>query len=336
MEFNRRVRGATASEVWERFLLMYRAGGVLRWGLIALSLGVGCHRPQSRKTDEAAREPAPEKRAAVSPSPAGALPPGCVVAISLDPVALGPAIDALGGMIKAGAPRNGRIFGIDPKTDLRRITGCKMPARTSYVALLSGRIPTALVEDAVSDLKMGLRPETLAGIPIAGGATSWIARRGGLDAGEGELVLASDRDLLRATLAGPPTSYRLDPGAPFSAVVAGQELRKILAAKAGSEDTGLYRIKEVTVTLQPGAGVIAIRALVGDAAVSEKLGRSLKPLLSKVAAGLVGPGQTAPDVTATIDSGDLILRAELAAGSWAAVAARILPPPTVGAQSHSP
>jgi hypothetical protein len=59
--------------------------------------------------------------------------------------------------------------------------------------------------------------------------------------------------------------------------------------------------------------------------VSEKLARSLRPLLSKVAAGLVGPGQTAPHVTGTIDSGDLILRAELPAGSWAAVAARMLP-----------
>jgi hypothetical protein len=262
-----------------------------------------------------------------TPRPPGSLPSGCAVAISLDPRTLGSAIDVLGGMLKSGQPKGARIFGIDPKTDLRRITGCKMSGRTGarYVVLMSGRIPVTLVETAVSDQKLGFKQETLAGIPIAGGPASWIARRGGVETGDGEFVLASDRDLLRASLVGPPAVYRLDLGAPFSVVVAGKEIRNRLAGKAGAEDEGLDRIQEVTVTLEPGAGAIAARAYLGDALLSEKLAQSFKPLLSKVAAGLVDPGKGAPEVTATIDSGDLILRTELPAGSWATLASRMLP-----------
>ncbi len=78
-------------------------------------------------------------------------------------------------------------------------------------------------------------------------------------------------------------------------------------------------------TLTPGGRAIAIRAFVGYAQVSEKLARSLKPVLSTVASSLVGPGQTPPELTTQIDAGDLILRAELAPGSWNAIAARLIP-----------
>jgi hypothetical protein len=304
------------------------------WAVIALAVAVGCHRPQAKKTGETAREPVPAKKETVTLMPAGALPSGCALAVGLDPVALGPAIDVLGGLIKAVARTNDAMLGIDPKTHLRRITGCKMPGRAvrgraaRYVVLMAGRIPPALVENAVADLSMGFRPETMVGLPIAGGPTSWIARRGsgtGADMGAGELVLASDRELLTATLVGPPTLYRLDPSALFSAVITGQELRSILAAQQSAGDTGLDRVQEVTVSVPSGARAIAIRAFVGDALVSEKLARSLKPLLSNIAASLVGPGQSPPEVTTTIDAGDLILRAELAAGSWNAIAARLLP-----------
>ncbi|MEO5770327.1 MAG: hypothetical protein ABIS92_18365 [Polyangia bacterium] len=268
-------------------------------------------------------------------APSGALPSGCAVAIGMDPAALGPAIEVLGGLIKAVARTNGAVFGIEPKTHLRRIAACKMPGRATrghpgrYVILMSGRIPLELVESAVADQRRGFRRETLAGLPIAGGPTSWIARRGsssaGADASAGELVMASDRELLRETLVGPQNSYRLDPDAPFSAVIAGQELRAILATQQGAGDTGLDRIQEVAVTVPPGARVVRIRAFVGDALVSEKLARSLKPLLSNVAASLVGPDRSPPEVTTTVDAGDLILHAELADGSWDAIAARLLP-----------
>jgi hypothetical protein len=307
----------------ERSLLMRGAGGSVGCLAIIFIVAVGCRRPQAGTAGQTPLQPA-RKEAAAS---AGTLPAGCAVAMTLDPVALGPAIDVVAGMMRAGTGTNGAAFGIDPKTDLRRMTGCRMPGRHGkrYVVSMVGRISAAVVENAVSDPRMGFRSETLAGIPVAGGASSWIARRGGTDAREGELVLASDLALLRETLVGPSGSYRLDLSAPFSAVVAGQELRNVLAAQPGVEETGLDRIRELTVTLTPGARAIAIRAFVGDVQVSQQLARSLKPLLAAVATRLVGPGLTPPDLTTEIDAGDLILRAELATGSWNAIAARLLP-----------
>jgi len=327
-------------------LLVVKAshGGSLRrrpgatWSrlVLVLSFGFGCQRSLAPKTEGGPLAPASRTEVLVaSPSPPGTLPAGCAIAVSLDPGALGPAIGLLGGMVRTGSGRGERIFGIDPKTDLRRITGCKMPgsARASYVVLMSGRISPDTVSTALADNRVGLRAETLAGIPIAGGPTSWLARRGGLDAEEGELVLASDRDLLRASLFGPPTAYRLDLGAPFAAAVAGEELRRILAgSKTGAEETGLDRIREVTVTLQPGADAIAIRAFVGDASWAEKLAQSLRPLIAKVAAGLVAPGQAAPEVAATIDAGDLILQTALPTGTWATLAARMAQPTSTRGQ----
>lgn len=296
------------------------------WLFIVLSLGFGCQRSRTTKTEGNSRGSASRTEIQVAaPSPPGTLPPGCAIAVTLDPVALGPAIDLLGGILKTGSAQGGRIFGIDPKTDLRRITGCKVAGstRASYVVLMSGRISPDLVRSAVSDTRAGLRAETLAGVPVAGGATSWIARRGGPDARDGELVLASDRNLLGASLMGPLATYRLDLGAPFSAVVAGEELLRILAGKTGAGETGLDRIREVNVTLLPGASALSIRALVGDASSAEKLAQSLRPLLSKVIAGLVGPGQDQPEVTATIDGGDLVLQAALPSGTWTTLATRM-------------
>lgn len=296
------------------------------WLFVILSLGFGCQRSRTVKPEGSSPGSASRTEVQVAAlSPPGTLPPGCAVAVTLDPVALGPALELLGGMLKMGSAHDGRIFGVDPKTDLRRITGCKMAGstRASYVVLMSGRISPELVRSAVSDARTGLRAETLAGVPVAGGTTSWIARRGGPDAGEGELVLASDRNLLGASLMAPPATYRLDLGAPFSAVVAGEELLRILAGKTGAGETGLDRIREVKVTLLPGASAFSIRALVGDASSAEKLAQSLRPLLSKAIAGLVGPGQDQPEVTATIDAGDLILQGALPSDTWTTLATRI-------------
>lgn len=248
----------------------------------------------------------------------GTLPSGCTLVVTLDPVALEPLMTALQPALNGRGMADVHSAGIDPRRDLRRITYCRLPGdavtKSGFVMLFSGAVPTDAVGTMVASSKRGLSSDLAMGILVAGRPGLWVARRGGTGAtaATGELLMAHDRQALRAALFGPPGNNRLDATASFALVMSADELRRSAPAQAELSSAEWSVVREINLTLRPGARVLTIRFLVGDQAAAQVLAGQLRPVLSQFASAITG--RPSAKLEASVESGDVAATVDLPPG----------------------
>jgi hypothetical protein len=254
-----------------------------------------------------------------TPDLVGTLPQGCAIAATFDSSASSPVRNALKAILASGNLRGMSNTVLDLQKDVTRVRYCKVSdtasGNASFILALSGNVPAGVADVLPAD-RGSVETDTIGKVSIVGHNGLWAARRG-LSV-SGDLLLASDRNLLRAALEGSPGVYDLDFSTPFSAFVAGSELS---SARPGTNEqpSSLEAVREMKVVLSPDTAFIQVRLILNNQAVSERLAKDISPILSALVRRLTGAGRPVPDVIVTNTGGDIVARVELPPGSLEAL-----------------
>ena len=278
-------------------------------GLCLLSiLAVGC-----KASGAAARQNSP-----------GTLPEGCSIVAHLKPSELGTLGTLLGRLMSTPVSRIA-VPGLDLNHGANEVTFCRLAAPVNavsqqFVVLVSGGVKADFMK-RVADLQhLTLERDTVARVPVLGHDRLWLARRGS-DGESGELVLASQLDVLRATLVGPAGVYTRGDASPFSMVISRGELERITTVASASstrnaDGSRLGVAREVQFNLSPSGDDLTARFVVGDAASARRLTELVQPALASLIRQSAGSfAHDQPDVSVSVEAGDAVARVHLPKGS---------------------
>jgi hypothetical protein len=221
------------------------------------------------------------------------------------------------------------LGGVDLATGARFIELCRLPGNGPqskggpYVILMSGDFPADILEKAARANDPPLALQWIDGSRVLGHDRNWIARRG-VNPLTGELVIASDLGVMRATLSGHAASYAIDPTAPISLVMAPSEIARLLPSRQGDQPSPVAAVRELRATLEPGAKALNATFVVGSDDASRQLAAGLEPTLAVLAKQIAGGGTAAaPRIEVRREGGDVRARIELPAAALEALAARV-------------
>jgi hypothetical protein len=264
-------------------------------------------------------------------NPDGALPTGCSVVAQLRPDRLGQAGAALSRLLSA--PVGGvQIPGLDLSSGFAELSLCRLgpgsskdakaPAHAPFVIGVRGGLQADFMSKLAELQHQTLEPDPALGVPVLGRDKLWLARRG-VRGESGELVIASDRDALRATLAGPPGAYAGDAASPFFVILGHDELAHITSlASAGAVDPNGARLdaREVRLSLSPAQDSLSVRFVLEDAAAAQALAPRVRPVLEAVARQITGGTSAASSLSETavsvvVEGKDVLARVPLPPGS---------------------
>lgn len=245
-----------------------------------------------------ARRPPPAGRAL---APAGSLPEGCASVVSVDMAAVGPLGDLLHATLSPGSSSQTFVEAIDLRHEARRTTVCRYSngPKPDFVILVSGTFRSDVLDRiAAADAHNGW-PEVRAvvdGVPVLSSRGMWMAARTGI-AGN-ELILSSQRDLLRLALTHAAVPYWIDMSAGISAVISGVEIAKRVPLT--ERESTFTAIREARGSWKPADGSVQMHLRVGNQAVAQSMVPAIRETLAAVTSRLsvVGGASPAPLVEA--------------------------------------
>lgn len=255
----------------------------------------------------------------------GTVPPGCVVLADLYPARLGALAASADALMTSPARRHLELAGVDLSRDVRQVTLCQFgatpgnPSAPAFVLLVGGRIPTRLIDTLAAAQSQPMERETIAGLPSLGHDRVWIARRGQPDAGE--MVVASDRALLRTTLVGATGEYQHDRESPLSVTMAESQVQRIVAGYTGGATSPFGSVRQIRFSVPVALDELLIRFTVG--ASPQDLLVAMQPAVTALVKQMMTVGEPAPEVKAGIEGSDVVFHVGLPPGALQALATRI-------------
>lgn len=236
--------------------------------------------------------------------------------------------DAATRLLEVSAAPSASLAGLDLRRDIRYLRYCKMPAPAgaapgkvnSFVVLMSGAIPANAIAAAAAAPNAPAKLQDLDGVSVLATDRVWIARRGST-ANDGELVMATNRELLRAALFDQPESYDTDPGFPLSIVMAPSGVRTVFASSEQGDASPLATVRRLHIDLQTGAVGVIARFVVGDTDKAHALARDVAPALDALVRKLAG--EPAPKVSIDVADRDVLAHVDLPPGVLQALALRL-------------
>ena len=240
----------------------------------------------------------------------GSLPSGCAIVATVNRATIGGLGNVADGLL--GTASQSTLPGLDLRRSVRRITFCRMagrPTATSEPAtvfLLSGPTPAELLL-AASRVGGDVGHETIDGIPVMRRALVWMAERGQNDK-EGEVVVASDRELLRATLTGSSATYSLDPQMALSIVLNQKDVQQFLIKRTGSAVSPLAVVQEIRIGLLPSDTTLVTRFVIGDGTAAGQFADAIKPALTTIVGRALGGEGPRPDISIDVEDRDVVAR----------------------------
>lgn len=293
------------------------AGGRTRApvGLALLTCLAACHRGPT------GAPPVPPRA-----NPAGTLPQGCAVVATVNvaaSAAVGVAVRGLiDGMMATQLDALRGVPGVELAQDVKQVTLCKFDVAggsAPFVMLVSGARAASLF-DAATATGGSWQRSTVAGVAMVSRGRVWGATRA-TAGNEREVVWASDAELLRQALVGPPGAYQLERALPFSAIIGGAALAPLRAAPPAGGPSGLESVQQVRLSLLTDSSALTARLILGDRSVSDRLASALVPFLGRLAQQMVGARGVAPRVSAENVGGDVVATIALPSGSLEGVLA---------------
>lgn len=250
--------------------------------------------------------------------PEGSLPAGCAAVVTVDTAALGSVAEIVWETVGRVGVNGAALGGIDLRRDVRLLSYCRLSkmatGRSGFVLVVNGRIPPEITRDLLKSASEGIVVETIGGTQALGRGDVWMARRVA-QGGQGELVIASGRELFRRALVGPAGTYRVEPGVAVSLVANYDQLPGVLREATGPAATDRMAIQEVALAIPVGLNVLNGRFVVGDPAIAGRLAGNLRPIVAGLANKLGIATMSSPRVSTEVEGTDVVAHIELPSGA---------------------
>jgi hypothetical protein len=286
--------------------------------LILSSLWLACGRPApgptiAGRTAPVAAPTAPRAEPAGAPGSATQPAETCEVAVGVDLPGLTGVLThtgtpghpiALFGLLDRDLLASVSALGVDPERDFTRALVCR-PARkgwdpTELGMRVHGRFPSDLVSKVA--LRLGLRPGDAGGIPIFSRGRLAIAQRG--DA----IVLATNPELLRATVNAAVLSPLPRAGSVVSAVLTGRTLQDVFSGRKGNRLAETNSVTRLTGELSADGSHFDVRVTVASKKDAERLTAMVAQLMDDLRTRAQHTGGTPPEAVTRLAGDDVLVR----------------------------